>query len=231
MDIVPPYPKYPFFRGSSDFFCAATLADLSILAYSNPSFIKDVLSNTKFNFLAFVNVGNTQAIVVENRGYIGVAFRGTESFDLEDWMIDFNVKMVDGMHEGFLEAAKTVIPEVNELVHGKETYYTGHSLGAALATICSIYCLHTISRLVTFGSPRVGNADFASEVARITRQCDRYVHGKDVVPTLPPENMGYRHVGSAIQLAQRPRPWSNIFVPRKVYDHVPTLYGDPLWGA
>lgn len=56
---------------------------------------------------------------------------------------------------------------------GAPLYAIGHSMGAALATICAMDVKFkanlTDVRLYTFGSPRVGNADFAKFVYSQTK--------------------------------------------------------------
>ena len=56
---------------------------------------------------------------------------------------------------------------------GAPLYAIGHSMGAALATICAMDVKFkanlTDVRLYTFGSPRVGNAEFAKFVYNQTK--------------------------------------------------------------
>lgn len=69
---------------------------------------------------------------------------------------------------------------------------TGHSLGGAFATIAALHLSHENIfpadklSLYTFGSPRVGNIDFAQEVFENVKQSYRIVHHNDIVPHLPP---------------------------------------------
>ena len=74
---------------------------------------------------------------------------------------------------------------------GAPLYAIGHSMGAALATICAMDVKFkanlTDVRLYTFGSPRVGNAEFAKFVYNQTKAsccaqhflsaCDCQSHG------------------------------------------------------
>ena len=75
---------------------------------------------------------------------------------------------------------------------GAPLYAIGHSMGAALATICAMDVKFKakpgrMSRLYTFGSPRVGNAEFAKFVYNQTKAsccaqhflsaCDCQSHG------------------------------------------------------
>src|SRR5262249_34657770 len=70
------------------------------------------------------------------------------------------------------------------------TILTGHSLGAAMATLTASVLRPTL--LVTLGSPRVGNADFAASLAGIA--CVRIVDCCDVLTRVPPEVPSYTHI-------------------------------------
>ena len=69
---------------------------------------------------------------------------------------------------------------------------TGHSLGAALATLTA--SRKAASRLYTFGSCRVGDAAFARAISTISH--DRFVDCCDLVTRVPAKEFGYVHVGS-----------------------------------
>jgi len=94
---------------------------------------------------------------------------------------------------------------------GKPLYVVGHSLGAALATVASVDLRARLEamqrseekpyrpldvRLVTFGSPRVGNDAFASFVRQATRLSVRLTHNRDIVPSVPPTWVGFHHVAT-----------------------------------
>jgi hypothetical protein len=75
---------------------------------------------------------------------------------------------------------------------------SGHSLGAALGTLCAMdlklnYQLPDV-RLMTFGSPRVGNSIFAAWVDSELGLHWRFTHNRDIVPSLPPGYMGFAHI-------------------------------------
>ena len=78
---------------------------------------------------------------------------------------------------------------------------TGHSLGAALATMfvlenAVVGQLHTPG-VYTFASPRVGNGAFAGAYGMLDRiETWRIVNAPDVVPNTPPDVLGYTHVGA-----------------------------------
>jgi kumamolisin len=75
----------------------------------------------------------------------------------------------------------------------------GHSLGGALATLFTLENAKTTkletSILYTFASPRVGDATFAAAVDGLGITSWRVVNLQDAVPKLPPELLGYQHIG------------------------------------
>jgi hypothetical protein len=70
---------------------------------------------------------------------------------------------------------------------------TGHSLGAGLATLVAATRRDRQPRLITFGSPRVGDADFGSLID--SDSVARFVNCCDLVTRVPPEKFDARHIG------------------------------------
>jgi hypothetical protein len=66
-----------------------------------------------------------------------------------------------------------------------DIYLTGHSLGAALATVAASQ-YPKAAALYTYGSPMVGDAAFA---ASIKVPCYRWAHGRDLVTHIPPPDL------------------------------------------
>jgi hypothetical protein len=127
-----------------------------------------------------------------------VAFRGTQQ-DLTDFASDLNFSKHGWdpggwVHDGFLLALNRIWGDIDKWLKGREVkrrFFTGHSLGAALATLAaSLQPKDT--RLITIGSPRVGNADFVRTLAEV--QTTRYVDCCDIVTRLPPAVFGFQHV-------------------------------------
>jgi len=90
-----------------------------------------------------------------------------------------------------LERQAPVVAAVNSAKAANPSYtvvVTGHSLGAAVATIAGAY-LRSIGiscDLYTYGSPRVGNEDFAKYVSSTSQgSTSRITHFNDPVPHLP----------------------------------------------
>eukprot|EP01135_Chromosphaera_perkinsii_P005797 Nk52_evm7s365 gene=Nk52_evmTU7s365 len=82
---------------------------------------------------------------------------------------------------------------------GYKLYVTGLSLGGAQASLGALdLILHGfhVDRLVTFGSPRVGNRDFALFfMEKATATCYRVTDTNDIVPFLPGQKFGMRTGG------------------------------------
>ncbi|VTZ50741.1 Peptidase S53 (modular protein) [Methylocella tundrae] len=75
----------------------------------------------------------------------------------------------------------------------------GHSLGAALATLYVADNARTAQianpSLCTFASPRVGDSTFAATFNGSDLTSWRIVNVPDVVPNLPPQFLGFSHIG------------------------------------
>lgn len=70
---------------------------------------------------------------------------------------------------------------------------------------------------ITAGSPRVGDYSFADEYFKLMRDphvltCYRVVHNCDVVPSVPLQIWGYRHVGKPIWLRKMHNNWSFVYL-------------------
>lgn len=129
-----------------------------------------------------------------------IAFRGTEPDDVTDIGTDLELSLTkwDGtarVHAGFLGAFESVADAISRW---RDTHaplppiVTGHSLGAALATLAA--SRWHAARVVSFGSPRVGNPAFTATIPAATHA--RYVNCCDVVTELPPEIPDlYEHAG------------------------------------
>jgi pimeloyl-ACP methyl ester carboxylesterase len=95
-------------------------------------------------------------------------------------------------------------PQILEWIERADTHkliLTGHSLGAAMATLAA-----TIWRpewLVTIGSPRVGDAAFTATV--LAQHRVRFVDCCDAVTEVPPEVVGYRHIETFTYLTRSAR--------------------------
>ena len=137
----------------------------------------------------------TQAILVSNKNFAVLAFRGTENTSLRDIKTDVDAKMVrcetGGMiHTGFRDAFNHVYLDIQnalnkDVMKNKPLFITGHSLGGALATIAAKNLSHVvgIAACYTYGSPRVGNDEW---IENIKTPVYRVVNAADCVTMLPP---------------------------------------------
>lgn len=180
---------------------------------------------------------DTQAMLVEFGGPIPfsvLAFRGTEQ-SFKDLITDLKTgippfgKPEIVVHKGFQEALDSIWNEIDSALAllSCPVFYTGHSLGAALATLAAAKRLP--QAVYTFGSPRVGNRAFVSSLGDIPIY--RTVDDKDIVTFLPPEIMGFRHAGTEHRLIAPSSVFSlrQLFDPPKLLaDHAPINYVDRI---
>jgi hypothetical protein len=127
-----------------------------------------------------------------------VAFRGTDKDDPTDVHYDLDFKLEPWprggrVHAGFAHALAAVREPLNSKLQSIEgrILFTGHSLGAAMATLLASE--RPPASLYTFGSPRVGDADFVATLKGVDNH--RYVDCCDIVTRIPLEGMGYAHFG------------------------------------
>jgi hypothetical protein len=142
----------------------------------------------------------TQAFATrDGNGTAWIAWRGTHVSSVIDVLVDLAAWRVDWLgearvHAGFRWAYRRIATQIDgwlaEQTHNR-LVTTGHSLGAALATMLA--AARPEAELMTFGSPRPGNAAFADLFAG--RSAHRFAAGCDSVAGVPWEWLGYRHVG------------------------------------
>jgi predicted lipase len=93
---------------------------------------------------------------------------------------------------------------------------TGHSLGAALATLFVMENEEKrkfdVSTLCTFASPRIGNSEFVRRFNRLPITSWRIVNSRDIVPRIPfhiPVLLDYQHVAMACKFSSSGGVWWN----------------------
>jgi pimeloyl-ACP methyl ester carboxylesterase len=135
---------------------------------------------------------------VRDDGTIFVAFRGTQADSFMDLLADARFLPVEWpgggkVHRGFRDTYQSLSEDIDRWVASlgqAPMVITGHSLGAAMATLMAAKYDEAI--LVTFGSPRVGDRAFADRLAG--RDVRRYADCADMVAQVPPPLLGYVHV-------------------------------------
>lgn len=202
--------KHPFRYDSSkcELVNAWWLADAALLAYAEPDFAMPVFKNAGFSVSdsQYIKGESTQCYVVYTDGFVIVSFRGTQVYKpgisqdfleiikevVKDIYTDIKFYLVDSGHEGYVhDGFETGLSEVwddrikpylDELNNGKRKFwFTGHSLGAALATLAASK-YRNVQGVYTFGSPLVGTQEFVNNCSIPTF---RFVNNKDIVTKIP----------------------------------------------
>lgn len=161
------------------------------------------LDSGGFQFVEKFNVQGTQAFLAHNKIYAVLAFRGTEGKwqDIQSDIKANRKRTNDGkIHAGFYDAYNLVAKQIKEKladVSEYPLYITGHSLGGALATVATQDIEKSgykdqIAACYTYGSPRVGNADFDGNIRSPVYRVLNFV---DIVTFVPFFTMGFVHVG------------------------------------
>ena len=176
----------------------ALCAELSRLTYcEDRRKLERELARAGFAVIESFDNRGTQAVLVADDDRAVLAFRGTESDDPTDIISDALFLPEDWgpggkVHKGFARALEFVWPAIALRLKTVESelLLTGHSLGAALATLAASRCPN--ASLYTFGSPRVGDREFCETLAQV--DAHRFVHCCDLVCRVPPRP--YRHLGA-----------------------------------
>jgi predicted lipase len=166
----------------------------------------------------YCSPGGVEVLVEEHpSGALIVAPRGTEK-NYQDilrdmWALPWWDRRLGWCHAGFLWGARSVwswFVNSGYLYRPDQIYFTGPSLGGAMATILAAQVTTFGDRppagLVTFGSPKVTMSD---RIERILAgvPISRYVRGADIVPTVPTLLPWWRHVGEATTLEGEGHPF------------------------
>ena len=192
---------------------ALLLAELSMIAYLPPKETEKAALRLGFTETIFYNNDGSQAYSFANQQDIIIAFRGTEPNEWNDIKADMDAtkalaETVGHVHRGFKKEVDDVWPQLEEMLIShkqnlvKNLWFTGHSLGGAMASICAGRCLlsHIDTQpeeVHTFGSPRVGTKRYINH-AKI--DYFRWVNNNDIVTRTPPVWLGYRHSGKEMYL-------------------------------
>ena len=96
---------------------------------------------------------------------------------------------------------------------GHDIVVVGHSLGAALATLCALDLANKgyAPTLITWASPRVGDKAFSRLFAEMipAGNVARFTCGGDYVPSMPLASMGFCHVSDETRLDGLVTTWSD----------------------
>jgi triacylglycerol lipase len=189
------------------------LMDAAFLAYSSEADTRAAYVATRVPVTVrfFVGTLGTQCYVAEAPDWVVLAFRGTQVDDFMasviDWTVNVRFAPVPDaqehlVHAGFLNAGTQVWTDVQAHVlalqaeRARPFWITGHSLGAALATIAASFAASEprlmLKGVYTYGSPRVGDAAFGHGVGV---PVFRFRNNSDIVTNVP-LGLVFRHVGA-----------------------------------
>ncbi|MCA9235539.1 MAG: lipase family protein [Planctomycetales bacterium] len=188
---------------------ALLLAELADISYYVEPIAVRLGAEIGLPNVRYLDRDGAQAYFFSNEHDTIVVCRGTEAREWNDIKADVNALMAlaetaGRVHRGFKREVDDLWPLVEEVLenNAKELWFTGHSLGGAMAAICAGRC--QLSRvesnpagLHTFGSPRVGNKAYVNYV-QLPHW--RWVNNNDIVTRVPPPWMGYRHAGKEMYL-------------------------------
>jgi triacylglycerol lipase len=184
---------------------ALIAAKLSAYAYKSEKAAINAAKKLGFKWVKLISRDGAEVLVAKDRNDLWFAFRGTEPSKLNDVTADLklikNAAQAGGkVHSGFQQEVNDLWMDVlAEIEHNdqlkirKDVYMTGHSLGAAMATIAATrYQPH---ELFTFGSPRVGGSKFIRNI-----KCShlRFMNNNDIVCRIPPSWLGFKHHGEMV---------------------------------
>ena len=223
-------------------------------AYEDKAKMKEFLKERKLKHtdLKFFEVDNAQAYGIKMHDYTIIAFRGTEPTQFSDIVADIKAWPADAdttghVHSGFKGELDKLYPNIikwlGKTVKTKRLVITGHSLGAAMATICTsrFHALGADQVLYTYGCPRVGNREWGKQFDDI--EAYRFVNNNDIVCQVPPFGY-YSHIGQLYymsytnkirndmrwlqrlgdKLRGRIRAWSKFELFDSLYDHLGAHY-------
>ena len=197
---------------------------------------------------------DTQGFVATKDKSIYIVWRGSSS--KKDFQNDASIDKVpfigDGekVHIGFKSSWEAVKDQTYEALDkalktlgGEDKIdniiVCGHSLGAAVATLCAYNLSHvftdTTIECCTIGSPRVGNKTFKENYDSRKIKTLRIVHNHDLVTRSP--NIGYYHVNHMLRIDDEgnikkymidwERAWNyikSVFTGNTIKDHMTASY-------
>jgi triacylglycerol lipase len=143
-----------------------------------------------------VAVKGAECTVASGERFAIVAFRGTQPDDWSDILDDACFAPVawdaGHVHQGFARRFANITPRLQPVLDRLgptcRVWFTGHSLGAAVATLAAFRHRNLAGGVYTFGSPLVGNSVFAgTSGAALGPTSTRYVNDHDLVTRVPPE--------------------------------------------
>ncbi|BBO68456.1 hypothetical protein DSCA_23860 [Desulfosarcina alkanivorans] len=186
----------------------------------------------------FFNGPTIQGALVETvdtgkDAFAALVFRGTRG-RLSNWLVNLDMVMSPWphggrVHRGFKHGLMELWESISAALESvdKPLFYTGHSLGGAMATLAA--SLKSPHAVYTFGAPRIGDVAFAATLSdvKIYNVCNP----RDIVTELPPSGWWSRfiHAGTMIHNIEVMRPHRSLVqAPSFLAGHAPLNYTNQL---
>lgn len=181
------------------------MATLSSLAYNDDQEFKDLGYES-----TFLSHGGSQAYILWDKDDLVIVCRGTQTNEFKDIKHDIEFALVPSrsgygmVHHGFRTSVDLIWVNMLKMLQkygsNRKVWATGHSLGAAMATLITARCARTekltTPTLFTYGSPRVGNDIFVKHMNNLSIEHHRWVNNADIVtrnPIYPYKHHGQIH--------------------------------------
>ncbi len=165
-------------------------------------------------FISFAGTESIRDIITDiSIGKHCVAYNNTNS----------NIRIHDGFYKAYLSVRESIHDLImSHLQDGDRFFIGGHSLGGALALLCSLDIQYNYGAdreifTVTLGQPRTGNQAFKNSTNRRLKNYYRFVNGDDFAPKMP--KLGYAHAGELIHIGKK-----HWYKPFSIEDHLMANY-------
>lgn len=176
---------------------ALACARVSHLAYGDDAMVSATARDWGFDGVKPLTRGSNFAIALCNREIVLVAFRGTDKWN--DWLTNLNIfykrSPLGFVHRGFMKAAVSFWPNLAQQIRNMRdndqcVWFTGHSLGGALAVLASVKAHFedgiSIAGVYTFGQPPIGTTSFGLGFEkRSPYRLYRFINHTDAVSSAP----------------------------------------------
>ena len=179
--------------------------ELSELAYADRGVVMQELLPKAMNLkILDIEDCGVQGFFYETYDTTWVVIRGTEFDSLDDWMTNLDCEFIMSewgeVHKGFYTDMVAVTLELYDdiqiaLARNKQVIFTGHSQGAAVATLLHSDNYYHNTLCIPIESPRCMSKLAAEQYGTVHgRRIYQVINNNDIVPSVPPKAMGYRHV-------------------------------------
>lgn len=190
----------------------------SYMSYHQPQIISRHITTSSY---VIHKKRDAQVVIVKEDESTFIAFRGTNNIShLKDILMIMPHKEEKGcIHMGFYNHYRTVKDEIAELLtqdKNEHIYFTGHSMGGALALISAVMTKDLLQNLkktnvVMFGSPCVGDQEFINHAENLIDNIVSIQIPTDIVSHFP-LNPTFKKVSNVITLDQDPKDKNHLHV-------------------